>query len=148
MHLVRLTYYSENRLDPAERSRLEALKDVLDASKRNNARRGITGALVFDDFWFYQALEGEREVVWKAFLAILDDTRHGDVVLVETVAIETRLFAQWAMRLARPNKVTRSIFERFTVDGVVRPHLMSGADILDILAGSFAAADRKSARAA
>ena len=148
MHLVRLIYYSENRLDSAERSQLETLKDILDASKRNNARRGITGALVFDDFWFYQALEGERDAVWKAFTAIIDDPRHGDIVLAECTAIETRLFGQWAMRLAKPNAVTRSIFERFTVAGLVRPHLMSSTDMLDILAGSMARSDCKSAHAA
>ena len=125
MHLVRLIYYSENRLDAVGgQSQLDVLKDILEASQRNNAKRAITGALVFDDLWFYQALEGEREVVWQTFMTILDDPRHGEVVLGECVAIETRLFGQWAMRLARPNALTRPLFDRFTVAGVVRPSLM------------------------
>ena len=138
MHLVRLIYYSENRLDAVSgQSQLDVLKDILEASQRNNAKRAITGALVFDDLWFYQALEGEREVVWQTFMTILDDPRHGEVVLGECVAIETRLFGQWAMRLARPNALTRPLFDRFTVAGVVRPSLMGADDIRDVLLGSL-----------
>ena len=149
MHLTRLIYYSENRHDHSGgRSQLDALKDILEASKRNNAKRGLTGALVFDDLWFYQALEGERETVWKTFTTIMDDPRHGDVVLAECIAVETRLFGEWAMRLARPNAFTRPLFDRFTVCGVVRPSLMSAADMLDILLGSMAKAARKDAAAA
>lgn len=135
MHMVRLTYYSENRLDPIAGPVLAALQGILSTSKRNNAKRGITGALAFDSFWFFQALEGEREAVWTAFKRIMDDVRHGDVTLAACVPIETRLFGNWSMRLVMRNAAMEPLFEPFMVAGVLRPKLMSGVDIENALLG-------------
>jgi hypothetical protein len=54
--LSRLVYFSENQLDPKKGSALSQLSDILSASNRNNKLANITGALVFDDFWFIQVL--------------------------------------------------------------------------------------------
>lgn len=131
--LTRLVYYSENRLDTTSGSVLHALQDILSTSRRNNAARGLTGALAFDDFWFYQALEGERDVVWSAFKTIMEDRRHGNVTLVECMNAETRLFGDWTMRLAQRSKDSDLLMSLFTIDGMVRPHLMSGTDMLNII---------------
>ncbi len=132
--LTRVVYYSENRLDPTSGSVLHALQDILSTSLRNNAKRGLTGALAFDDFWFYQALEGDRDVVWSAFKTIMDDHRHGNVTLVECINVEERLFGNWTMRLAQRSKESDLLMSLFTVDGMVRPSLMTGSDILNIIA--------------
>lgn len=134
MDLVRLVYFSENRLDPINGPVLGALQDILRISKYNNERRGLTGALAFDDLWFFQVLEGRREAVWSTFRTIIGDHRHGDVMLVESVPVTERLFGKWSMRL---NKRGAS-FDRFVRANIVRPELMSGADIvaaIDALAG-------------
>ena len=131
--LTRLVYYSENRLDAVSGSVLHALQDILSTSRRNNARRSLTGALAFDDLWFYQALEGERDIVWSVFKTIMEDHRHGEITLVECASIETRLFGEWTMRLAQRSEASDRLMSQFTVDGVVRPHLMSGGDILNII---------------
>ena len=148
MHLMRLVYYSENRLDPTDGSVLHALQGILSVSKRNNAKRGITGALAFDNFWFFQALEGERDAVWSAFTTIMDDTRHGDVTLAECVPMEMRLFGTWSMRLAMRNADTDALFEPFMVKEVVRPNLMSGSDIVKALLAMTHAGDKPRPRAA
>jgi hypothetical protein len=131
--LCRLVYYSENRLDAACGSVLHALRNILSASRRNNARRGLTGALAFDDLWFYQVLEGERDVVWSAFKTIMRDERHGDVTLVECLSVEDRMFGDWTMRLAQRSHQSDHMMSLFTIDGIVRPHLMNGRDIVAII---------------
>ena len=131
--LARLIYYSENRLDPSSGSMLHALQEILATSRLNNARRELTGALAFDDMWFFQALEGRRDVLWSAFKTIMEDQRHGEVTLVECVTVETRLFGDWTMRLAQRTPASDLILSRFTQDGVVRPGLMTGSDILEII---------------
>ena len=131
--LARLIYYSENRLDPTSGSVLHALQEILATSRRNNARRELTGALAFDDMWFYQVLEGRHDVLWSAFKTIMEDQRHGEVMLVECVTVETRLFSDWTMRLAQRTPASDLILSRFTQDGFVRPHLMTGSDILEII---------------
>jgi hypothetical protein len=83
MPLTRLTYYSENQLDPAQGSVVAQLAKILSASNRNNKPGNITGALVFDDLWFLQVLEGDREDVWHTFERIKDDERHSRVTLAD-----------------------------------------------------------------
>ena len=143
MHLTRLVYYSENRLDAMAGSVLGALQDILRASKQNNEARGITGALAFDSFWFFQALEGDRETVWDAFMRIMKDPRHGAVVLVACTPIESRAFGAWSMRVSMRNAETQSLFDPFIVDDMVRPKLMSGDDMLSVLLGTCRAGERR-----
>ena len=75
MPLFRLVYFSENQLDPEQRITPQ-LSAILSRSNANNRRHNITGALMFDEFRFIQALEGERSAVWRTYRRILEDERH------------------------------------------------------------------------
>ncbi|WP_431283700.1 BLUF domain-containing protein [Humitalea sp. 24SJ18S-53] len=74
------------------------LDDILLAARRNNARRGITGALICRSDLFMQMLEGPRTLVTETFGRILQDDRHVDVSLIWTGDTNERLFPQWDMR--------------------------------------------------
>ena len=130
MIVTRLVYISENQIDPAQGSVVKQLAGILQASKRNNQRLGITGALVFDDMWFLQVLEGDRRAVWRQFERIGEDERHANVVLVEMREVEQRVFANWWMGLATRNAVTEHLFRPFTVNGRLAAEEMSAAAIL------------------
>src|ERR1700730_12735355 len=105
MIIVRLTYYSRSRLaaDPrfrAERSggpAREAIHDILIESVANNRRDDITGALVHDDKWFAQVLEGPETIVSATFERILRDRRHCDGRLIKMQPVPARRFAAWWM---------------------------------------------------
>ena len=43
------------------------LKSILEAAKRNNMANGVTGALLFNQEYFAQVLEGDRKVVTETF---------------------------------------------------------------------------------
>src|SRR5262249_19993656 len=75
-----------------------ALTEILSISRRNNARDGITGALICREDLFLQMLEGRRDVVTSAFSRILRDDRHVEVVNLWSGDIDTRLFPEWSMR--------------------------------------------------
>ena len=141
MHLVRLVYYSESRLLGTGGTLLGGLKALQQSCARNNARSGLTGALVFDDLWFIQALEGERATVWRTFRTILDDARHDDVVLVASTPITSRLFGDWAMRLLMPTGEGAKALAPFKADGLLRPERMTGEDIVAAL-GALVLAER------
>ena len=74
------------------------LVGILASARRNNARDGVTGALICRPDLFMQLLEGRRDVVTAAFSRIMRDERHVDVVNLVSSDIDARLFPQWSMR--------------------------------------------------
>lgn len=133
MPIIRLIYFSENLIEPNSRSVLSQLNDILAASQRNNQRVGITGALVFDDRWFLQILEGDRTEVWKTLNRISDDERHSNVTIAEAIEIEERLFGNWWMGLATRNAATAPLFAPYLRNGLLQPQDMSARAILDLV---------------
>lgn len=72
-------------------------RPILDASRRNNARDGVTGLLYADGRRFLQALEGPADVVERAFLRISVDARHRALVVLSRREVAAREFGQWTM---------------------------------------------------
>lgn len=100
--LFRLVYCSRNTIS-ADQSDPEAeMAKILAASRANNARDGVTGALLYSDGCFAQVLEGGLDIVQRTFERIQRDTRHGDVIVLEARRAEVRIFGMWDMALAEP----------------------------------------------
>lgn len=133
MPLARLIYISENQLDPARGSMVRQLGDILGASNRNNRANDITGALVFDDKWFVQALEGERRAVWRTFERIGEDERHAGTNLIELIAVTDRLFGNWWMGAATRSAATEAAFRPYLRNGLFSAQDMSARDVLDLM---------------
>lgn len=74
------------------------LTSILAHARRNNARNGITGALICRQDLFLQMLEGRRDVVTSTYARILRDDRHVDVTTLLCSDITKRLFPDWSMR--------------------------------------------------
>ncbi len=104
----------------------------MSASNRNNKPKNITGALVFDDLWFLQVLEGDRQDVWHTFERIKDDERHSRVTLAEMCDVKERIFGNWWMGLATRTKATDVAFTPFLIDGRVQPDKLSARQILEL----------------
>jgi hypothetical protein len=96
-HLTRLAYASAT---VAELSRGE-LDTLLSAWRRLNARRGITGFLLYDRGSVFQVLEGFPEIVEELFAHIARDPRHHQVVKLVEEPRSHRSFGDWSMGLAR-----------------------------------------------
>lgn len=135
MPLTRLIYYSENQIDPSKSSVLSELGSILSASNRNNKGLDLTGALVFDDQWFLQTLEGERARVWETLRRIEEDERHSNIVVVEAREVPTRIFGSWWMGLATRNAATAKTFAPFLKRGALRPEEMSADAVLQLMIG-------------
>jgi hypothetical protein len=74
------------------------LAALLIVSRRNNARDGVTGALICRGDLYLQLLEGPQEMVERAFQRIEWDRRHLDVKVLSRRNVTERLFPEWAMR--------------------------------------------------
>lgn len=74
-----------------------ALRPLVSAAREANARRGITGMLVYHARSFLQVLEGPDMEVDALFEAIKGDPRHTAVRLIVRSEIEVKQFEHWSM---------------------------------------------------
>lgn len=75
----------------------EDMAAILLASRRNNARRRLTGALIYNGHNFMQLLEGPAEEVDVCLEAIRRDPRHSGMTEVRRRTVYDRDFAEWSM---------------------------------------------------
>jgi hypothetical protein len=142
--ITRLTYISKYRVHYGDKKPFEELHDILNSARRNNSTKNVTGALIFDDEWFVQALEGESDDVMSILRKVEADHRHIDVKIIETATVPSRCFGNWWMGgLVRSGK-TASLFVPYLVDGRFDPSHMTADQILSLMVALTAAgADRE-----
>ncbi|XWN33601.1 MAG: BLUF domain-containing protein [Devosia sp.] len=111
------------------------LLDILIGARSNNAKNGITGALICRSDVYMQLLEGPSGSVEAAYERIARDDRHIEVTCLLKSSVTSRLFGDWemlhdparswlwsqaevadgAITDAQPNDVI-AIFERLSAD--------------------------------
>lgn len=95
MELVSLMYVSRSLVDPEG----PAMDAIAASSQRNNAQRGLSGFLYYDNEAFVQVLEGPREATEQIYDVIAEDDRHDRVALLIKQPIPQRAFGGWTMGL-------------------------------------------------
>lgn len=93
--VFRLVYRSQLTVDPEHRK--TEIADILDASRRKNEDRNITGALLIWQDYVVQTLEGDENEVRGLYDKIAADSRHEAVTLLEAQQVDGRTFARWSM---------------------------------------------------
>ncbi len=73
------------------------LEEILEQARRSNAKKNITGALVYVDGVFLQILEGDREAVRELMEKISRDVRHETVTILKHGEIPAAVFSNWKM---------------------------------------------------
>lgn len=91
MTITRLSYRSRINFSEMTLSLDEEVDRLLAVARRNNARDGLTGALLLAGSTFFQILEGDRSAVDRAYGRILGDTRHGSCQVLDRRSDTTRL---------------------------------------------------------
>jgi Sensors of blue-light using FAD len=148
MIIVRLTYYSRNRIDPTGGPMPDRIHDILIESVANNRRDDITGALIHDDKWFAQALEGPETLVSATFERILRDPRHSDVRLIKMQPVETRRFAAWWMACVPRSHENADLFRRHCESERFDPQLMRADRLGDLIEAVVAHMPRQQGKGA
>lgn len=73
------------------------LAGILVGARRNNARDGITGALICRHDLYLQLIEGPRNAIDGLYARIVGDDRHQDVTILVRDDDATRMFPDWEM---------------------------------------------------
>ena len=108
--LTSLVYYSRNRILGSPELVFQEVRAILEVSRINNVRVGVTGALLFNSGCFAQVLEGPQDAVEETFERIQRDDRHGDVSLMSCGPITARCFANWSMSFVGASQFDASRF--------------------------------------
>src|SRR3954470_12656247 len=128
MILIRLTYFSRIRLqEPIN----DHIPDIVCTSVANNRRDNVTGALVHDDKWFAQMLEGRESIVSATFERILRDCRHYDVSLIAMQPVPERRFGAWWMADIAHDQSNSDLFRHYGENECFDPHLMRADRVCD-----------------
>lgn len=130
--LLRVAYFSRNSIEGSDETLLE-IDRILETAQSNNAKYGITGALMFNNGAFAQILEGPGSAVEELFDRIQLDDRHNDVTVLQTDWIDSRAFPNWSMGFAGNDAAAAvqyaGIAERSSFD----VEALSGSDLLQLL---------------
>ena len=133
MYLFRLIYYSKNSAVNLDDLHLRAdLKDILETAKRNNMASGVTGALLFNQVYFAQVLEGDRKSVTETFCRIIKDPRHSDHVILNASTISQRRFADWSMCFVG-QPVAEDVHRRYCISNEFLPMKMTAESLLGFM---------------
>ena len=73
------------------------LFDLLEKSRHNNHKVGVTGMLLYKEGNFMQFLEGPKEEVFKLLEKIKKDPRHRGIITLLQQEHNEREFSEWAM---------------------------------------------------
>jgi hypothetical protein len=93
MALLSLVYVSSATVELP----FSELLRILEKSRVENARLGVTGMLLYKGGNVIQALEGAAEDVQSLYQRIQSDKRHKDVTTLWRQPVEKRQFGNWSM---------------------------------------------------
>lgn len=91
--MIRLLYISSATKPMTE----DDLLNILKVARSNNAKKGITGMLLYIGESFIQVLEGEENEIDNLYKIIKKDPRHANCTILEKTPITERKFPDWSM---------------------------------------------------
>ena len=129
MFLIQAIYFSKLNSNINHKD----IEQILECSRRNNAKKNITGILAFNGEYFLQALEGSRANVNAVLERIYKDQRHEEICIVHHNEITERDFSDWDMAYAGQDKLRRELILRYSGSSEFIPSCLSGASSLALL---------------
>ena len=102
--VFRIVYCSRNMIGDMGQDQTEQVAQILKKSRANNAAKGVTGALLYNEDYFAQVLEGPQQEIETIFERIQCDPRHGDVAVLECTPAAQRDFPEWSMAHVFPTR--------------------------------------------
>ncbi|HGS4624578.1 TPA: BLUF domain-containing protein, partial [Vibrio cholerae] len=95
--------------------------------------RDITGVLYFNNEYFLQCLEGDREKVNLLYNNIIKDHRHNRVVILDYQEIRNRDFQDWSMGYIPISSITKPLVLKFSSSSDFNPYQLSDSSAYMLL---------------
>ena len=127
--ILRLTYISRYNTDNEN----DEVTRILTQAQENNARKGITGALVFNHNYFLQSIEGARPVINELLRKLVKDDRHHALQIIECREVELRHWSKWSMKYLIPSDENKGLALKFSTGTQFNPYLMNTNQIMMLI---------------
>lgn len=136
--MKRIIYCSQSTADVSP----EELVALLELSRRNNERAGLSGMLLYCSQSFLQVLEGDEEALRTTYARILTDDRHTNLRMLMNADVAAPLFPDWTMGFEHvDDEELADDLEGFTPATqypLVNPDLITNAGVAQTLLGLYA----------
>ena len=126
--VYQILYCSRNNIRGTEAEIKAQIDAILRASRVNNGKVEVTGALFHNTVFFAQVLEGRFDEVQRVFERLQLDPRHSDLVVLRSGYVAARDFAEWSMAFAGTSADLAS-----PVTGIAATHSANGDQVLSFL---------------
>jgi len=130
--LYRVLYCSQNHLTGMPETYPGEIREILATSRKNNARDGVTGGLLFSEGCFAQVLEGPLDMIEGAFERIQCDERHRKVTVLQSGSITARDFPDWSMAFTEADVVDNPL-AGLALSRAFSEQSSAGDDILSLM---------------
>lgn len=130
--LYQIIYLSKNNISNDDAIMKNEVSQILVSSRKNNARNDVTGALMFNERWFAQILEGAHDNIQNTFERIQCDDRHSDVTILDFSPITTRIFSNWSMAFLDADTTAYQEFNALTSKADIDVNLLNGNKIFQL----------------
>lgn len=136
--MKRIIYCSQSTTDISP----EELIALLELSRRNNERAGLSGMLLYCSQSFLQVLEGDDEALRTTYDRILVDDRHTNLRMLMNADVAAPLFPDWTMGFEHVDDEELADdldgFTPATQYPLVNPDLITNAGVAQTLLGLYA----------
>ena len=131
--LFRILYCSRNLTDITPGLQALALGQIFQTARSNNAKRKVTGALLYSSGYFAQVLEGSMADIEQVFEKIQCDPRHSDVTVLECAGIGSRDFPEWSMARVQPVTPAQAEVAGVALQNAIGSPVAAGSEVLELM---------------
>jgi hypothetical protein len=110
-----------------------ALDGILEQSRKNNPKRGITGLLCHTHDSFVQVVEGGREPVSDLLRSIYRDDRHQQMTILLFEEIAERRFGNWTMGRVNVENINAAVLLKYSEKVALDPFNCSSQAMMSLL---------------
>ncbi|CAN5344155.1 hypothetical protein BH10PSE12_BH10PSE12_03550 [soil metagenome] len=103
-------YVSTSKMSHAEK--WAEFDQLIALSRSRNATLDVTGALLFSGTRFAQFLEGPPQGVAVLQDSIRHDSRHDDIITLNSRFLDTRLFPEWSLAYDGMSQFVEKVIDR------------------------------------
>ncbi len=125
----RIVYCSQATADVSP----DELIALLEVTRSNNERAGLSGMLLYSSQSFLQVLEGDADAIETTYDRIRGDDRHGNLRKLCDDTVDTALFPDWTMGFEHvdDDELGEELpgFTPATVYPLVNPDLITNAGV-------------------